>query len=94
MAAVGQEYFFILPSHIGDGGLLEPSEGTKLLEMVIIYNRLRVLFFEPERKPSQDGTLVETESLSRIAKLSEDEGPKPALSSRTVLMNGTKLSKA
>jgi hypothetical protein len=47
----------------------------------------KVMFFEPEREPSQDGTLLETEALSQIAEPFEDKGTKPALSSRLVLVS-------
>jgi hypothetical protein len=37
------------------------------METLHITARQRLLFFEPEREPSQVGMLVETEALSRIA---------------------------
>jgi hypothetical protein len=64
------------PLEVRDGCYYWPSE---------------VMFFEPEREPSQDGMLVETEALSRIAEPSEHEGPKPALCSRSVLVYSSSL---
>jgi hypothetical protein len=54
--------------------------------MDVINARLRVLFFESEREPSKDSTLVETEALSWIAEPSDAYRLKPALYSRSVLV--------